>query len=385
MPGVLGRYAGPLAVLAGLLLVPTACASDPTADPDPVSGSRPPDSASPTPKASRSDDPSPSPVPGGTAAKPAKLTATRGILDWEPVPGPVSATVTTSGEWTLTVNEDATEATLEGPKGSGAVSTEPRERISDAFIDGEYAVVVKQDRQETRPALAVVLELDQLSGKVRTIDGSSDVPTTSGGTWALGQGHLVHATVHDGAYCTATVDLAGRTSKLGWCAPDHQGFNGARITPAGDSLLTFDDGRPACRTVVALAGDSVTPFTGVVDCKAWEGLQLEDGAVWSVIPNENQIENARLYARSGDDYFDLGPGTSGTLTWCAGAAYFVRDPQRDGDPATLLRWNVAQGLEVAYATAGGQGFLTTPRCGGDTLTLTALTASGDEQVRASLR
>ena len=385
MPGPFTRYAG---TLAGLLLVLTGCTSDPASDPGPASGSRSPDSGTPTGKPSRSNDPTGNVVPGGTVGKPAKVTATRSLLDWKPVPGPVSSTVTSSGDWTLAVDEDATEATLRSTSGSGSgnatVSTTPRERISDAFIDGEYAVVVKQDRQETRPASAVVLDLAKIA-EVRTIDGSSDVPTTSGGTWALGEGHLVHATVDDGAYCAATVDLATLTSTLGWCAPDRRGFNGARITPAGDALLTFDDARPACRTVVAVSGRSVTPFTGVSDCNAWEGLQLEDGAIWSVIPREKQIESAHLYARSGVDYYDLGPGTSGTLTWCGGAAYFVRDPQRDGDPAALLRWDVDRGLEVVYETSGARGFLTSPRCGGDTLTVTALTASGDEQVRASLR
>ena len=228
MPGPLPRYAGnftgPLAgslagSLAGLLLALTACTSGPATDPDPAGGSRSPGPSTATGEPSRSSDPTANVVPGGTVAKPAKVTATRRLLDWKPVPGPVSSTVTSSADWTLVVDEEATEATLRSTSESGTatVSTTARERISDAFLDGKYAVVVKQDRQETRPATAVVLDLDRLDDP-RTVDGSSDVPTTSGGTWALGEGHLVHATVHDGAYCAATVDLATLQSTLGWCA-----------------------------------------------------------------------------------------------------------------------------------------------------------------------
>ena len=136
--------------------------------------------------------------------------------------------------------------------------------------------------------------------------------------------------------------------------------------------------------MTTLDGTTTTPFSGVPDCTAWDGLLVDDGAVWSVVPKEKAIENAHFYARSGDAYFDLGPGTSGTLTWCGGASYFVRDPQRQGDPAALMRWTSTDGLSVAYESPKGQAFLDAPRCGGDAITVTALTSSGDEQVTAPL-
>ena len=61
----------------------------------------------------------------------------------------------------------------------------------------------------------------------------------------------------------------------------------------------------------------MTPFAGVPACKGWDGLVTADGAVWSVIPRENRIESAHFYARSGDGWFDLGPGNAGSLVWCA--------------------------------------------------------------------
>ena len=59
-------------------------------------------------------------------------------------------------------------------------------------------------------------------------------------------------------------------------------------------------------------------------------------------------------------------------------------PQLDGDPARLLRWNADDGLTIVYESPAGQGFLAAPRCGGDTMNVTALTESGDEQVSATL-
>lgn len=371
------RYVVPV---AALLFALAACGDDDPASGDPTpSGSPATTTGSPTPATSAPTPTSETPHPSDD---PLVLTApATALLDWRPVEGPVEDTVTTNGEWTLTVNQAGDQAQLEGPStASGSGTT--HERITDAFLDDDWAVVVYQDRQEQDPARAVVTDL--AADESFTIDGDSDVPTTTGGTWALGGGHLLHATVTpDGAYCLASVDLATRASTLGWCAPKRHGFNGARATPYGDSVMTFDDSRPSCRTVAAVIGTEVEPFSGVTECKGWDGVLTEDGAVWSVVPKDNRVEAAHFYARSGNGYYDLGPGTSGTLTWCAGTTYFVRDPQLDGDPARLMAFD-GQALSVVYESPAGEAFLAEPRCGGDTLNITALTESGDEQVSTSL-
>ena len=356
------RYAA-AAVVLGLAL--GGCSSSDPAEPAP-------NPSAPNPSAT-----APSTAPGSSGSAP-----TTDLLDWQPVAGPIAATVTRSGDWTLTVDRGGRGYRLDGPKPTGGAAG-PGLRVGDALIDGDWAVVVLQDKAEQRPMAAEVTDL--ATGERFRIDGRSDVPTTTGGTWALGEGRLVHATVGPkGAYCVATVDLATRTSELGWCAPERHGFNDARITPAGTSLLTFDDAQPSCRTLVSLDGDRATPFPDVEDCKGWDGLRTDDGAVWSVIPQERQVESAHFYARAGGESVDLGPGTAGSLVWCAGAAYFVRDPQREGDPASLMRWTADTGLAVVYRSPGGQAFLSEPRCGGDTLTVTAMAEDGDEQVAAPL-
>jgi hypothetical protein len=320
---------------------------------------------------------------GGTAESPAPVEATTNLLEWTRVPGPATTTVTRSGPWTLSVPENGGGASLRGPSRDEILVADARQHVSDALITDGWAVVVFQDEQETRPATANVVSLGDPDDNF-TVDGSEKVPTTTGGTWALGDKTLFHPTIGPGGtYCLATVDLAKRTSERTWCAEKRHGFNAAQVTPEGTSLMTFDDHQPSCRTVGEVTGGDVVPFEGVEKCLGWEGVLVDDGAVWSVVPKQNRIEEARYYARSGDQYFDLGPGASGTLAWCGGAAYFAQDQQRDGEPARLLRWTSQGGLEVVYETRGrGPAFLTEPRCGGDRITVTAVAESGDEQVSA---
>ncbi|CAB4693172.1 MAG: hypothetical protein F2667_02830 [Actinobacteria bacterium] len=380
------RYAAAALVLLGATAL-AGCGSDdaPSSDPTPASGSattRPTTSTS-TPAATPTRTPDPTSgtsQPVGSPDDPAAVEPVTDLLDWQPLPGAVIDTVTTNGEWTLTVDELATRARLDGPR-PVTVPAGRMGQISDAFLDEERAVIVVQDRREQRPAVAHVIDLG--SGDVWQVDARSDVPTTTGGTWAMGEDSLVHATLDASAYCLATVDLETRESTLGWCAPERHGFNSALISDEGTTLLTFDDSQPSCRTVADVDGATLTPYAGVESCKGWEGLALDDGAVWSVVPQERRIDSAHYYARSGESWLDLGPGTSGTLLWCDGAAYWSLDPQTTGDPARLMRWDGTQ-LAVVYESPGGQAFIPIARCGGEHLSLSALAEGGDEQVSAAL-
>jgi|SRR6478736_3618968 len=318
---------------------------------------------------------------GREPADPTPSTAGAPTLEWRPVDGSVDATVTRSSDWTLTVAPDGRTWDLAGPSGASDGKGD-RQRVSDALLDERWTVVVLQDDAEQRPSVATVTEL--ATGDTFTIDGAAEVPTTTGGTWALGADRVVHATVQDGRYCLAEVDLDSRASTVTWCAPKRHGFSTAHVTDAGTSLLTFDDARPSCRTVVTLDDGSPTPYDGATRCAAWEGVVTGGGAVWSEIPDERRIEEARFRARVGDEDEDLGPGVAGSLVACAGAAYFVRDPQRQGDPAALVRWSADDGSAVVYESPSGHAFLEPPRCGGDAITVTARTSSGDEQVTADL-
>jgi hypothetical protein len=217
------------------------------------------------------------------------------------------------------------------------------------------------------------------------LDGRSEVPTSVGGTWALGSDRIAHATTGPHrTYCLASVDLGTHAGTVGYCAPKRHGFSRAAITAAGESLMTFDDHQPSCRTLVTVAGADVTPIPDVTKCQGWDALATADGAVWSVVPNQNRIDAAHYFARSGDATYDLGPGTSGTLVACGDASYFVRDPHSSSEHADLLRWRDGK-LDVVFESQGtGKAFLSAPRCAGSHLTLNAYAAAGDQQVTASV-
>ena len=303
------------------------------------------------------------------------------LLDWQPVDGAIAGTVTTNGEWTVTVDRAGSGARMDGAAHTLVIPAGPGRRISEVLLDDTYAVVVAQDKQEVRPSTATVVTLD--SGE--QFAERRQLPVTlNGGTWAMFDGQLVHATYGSGRrYCLEQVDLASLHGSLIHCAAPRHGFSEARMTPAGTTLLTFDS-RPggSCRTPSEIVG-SAEPLPGVTHCHGWDSLLTADGQVWSVVPKENQVETARFFATAGDDTFELGVGTTGSLTWCGDSAYFVRDSQKDVDQARLLRWTPGHTLEVVYESPGaGNAFLSEPRCAGGFLTINAYGEGGDEQVSA---
>ncbi|MEJ7794476.1 MAG: hypothetical protein WKF50_02920 [Nocardioides sp.] len=358
-----------LALAAALTL--TSC----TGDPEPTEPSTAPTETSEpteTPEPSEATD-EPTDEPSSTASEQPAL------LDWQQVPGPVADQVTVSGKWSLTLPESGATASLDGPD-PRYFDALPGYRFTEALIDGAYAVVVAEHEQATRPNVVSVVDLE--SGETTDADTLPGV----GGSWALGSG-LLATTVRQGKeFCVAVADLLAGGSNTGPCVPPRHGISNVTVSPAGIAAMTFDDGRPSCRTLNRVEGSAFEPLAGVEECRGWEAVVTESAAVWGVVPQERRIEASEFYADSGSGPVELGPGTTGTLTWCGDAAYVVRDPQRDSDPARLLRIDPTGSTEVVYESASnGRAFLSAPRCGGTDLTLTAFTADGDEQVTASVR
>ena len=239
----------------------------------------------------------------------------RDLLDWQPVPGlgrrhrhPQRR----RGRSRST--RPATPGAARGAGRRGTVRGRPRQRISDALLDGTHAVVVLQDRQEQpperghgrRPAL----------GQARSRSTAPPTPpTTIGGTWALGDGHLCTRPSRPAAPTASPRSTSRPGSRRSAGAPRRGTASTApRSPPPATSLMTFDDAPPVlphrrarstARDVDAVPGRPRLHGLG-------RGCSLDDGAVWSVIPNEHRIEAAHFYARTGDGYYDLGPGTSGT-------------------------------------------------------------------------
>ena len=169
------------------------------------------------------------------------------------------------GGWTLTVDQAAHPGRARRAGRRHRLGRASDERISDALLDGRLGRRGAAGRQETRPGRA---DRGRPAPPAQefTVDGSSDVPTTNGGTWALGRGPP--AARHrrtGGAYCIASVDLAHpRRPTLGWCAPARHGFNDApdharRRLAAHLRRLAA---RPAAPSVRARRRRRSTPFAG---------------------------------------------------------------------------------------------------------------------------
>jgi hypothetical protein len=327
------------------------------------------------------------PSPVGSPEHPVPLTATTSPLHWTSVAGSTKDLVTVGDGWTLTVVHGGASARLEGPR-PRTIRAGDHASITDAYLDADHALVISEDRLAKQPDRATLVDL--ASGGVTILDGRSDPPTVVGGTWALGPDTLVHATSgSQHRYCLATVQLGSGSSgggTTGWCAAPRHGFSRAAITGDGTTMMTFDDHHPSCRVLNSVSGAVLRPLPGVTPCKGWDSALLDGSTVWSVIPNDHRIDAAHFYAHTDAGWYDLGPGTSGSLVTCDGSAYFTRDPGSRTEPATLLRWSPGDtSLGVVYATSGtGNAFLSPPRCGGTHLTLTAYTSSGDAQVTTAL-
>lgn len=382
-----GRGRAVALLAASLLLGLVGCSGgDTTADrPDP-SGSAP-TAASSSAASGRASDPASDPsLTGGTAADPTAVEPDRDLLRWRDL-GAMSDTVTATPQGEVVLNKPATLLTT--PQGDL--------RAPEGFSWGEVTVAdgvllaVAHDKLEEQPARATVLSLDD--GERSILDGESAVPTIPGGSWAItpdGRSVYYSTLGSDQRYCLAEGSVSPGDeidADIAWCVPTRHGYRAVAATDAGVTLTTFDDAQPvSCRTVADLDGGTVQPIAGATRCRAWDAMRIaDDAAVWSVVTNENRIEQGPVTASIGGGYLDLGVGSTGSFTWCAGALYFTRDGQLDRDKARLLRLTPDGRLSVVFETRGlGGAFITQPRCGGDRLSISAYAEGGDQQVWAPL-
>lgn len=320
---------------------------------------------------------------GGTIDAPTVIEATPGLLDWSDTGVEAGTRYVKGPEWEALASKDNSTVELARDGANAAVAAGRGRTISEVLMSTDWAVVVRQDKAETRSSEVDVVDLD--TGDLTPLVGPSPA---SGGSWALTGGDLYYPTYgEDGAYCLATSALADSNGEDGWCAPARTGFSGLTASDHGVGILTFDDARPvACRTANLLDTSGVPqPIEGPADCTAWDVAATADGALWSEVPKPRRQEEAHFHASVGDTYVDLGPGTPGTALPCGDSVFFVRDPQSGDDPARLMRWTPDHALEVAYESASvGNAFLGKPACGGGVLTLSSFGEDGDELVWANV-
>lgn len=333
-------------------------------------------------------DDGPETGPDGTSASaapssPVAAKPVRAPLDWQPTGVRVEDIVVKGSEWTAVTDQDGRGTVLTGPGGDEVQLEAGRQRrIIDVHMSDSHAVVVAQDDLEQRPLELTVVDLaDGTTDKV-----AGPTPAPNGSATLDGTTLLYPSYGASRAYCLATYDVREGSGTTGYCAHPRAGWTNARHTGAGTTLTSFDDTEPACRTPMDVAEDgTATPVAGVPVCKGWDVLATPEGHAWSVVVDEEVIEEGQFSASVDGQVHRLGPGTTGSLTWCGDSAYFVQDPQRDVGKARLLRWTPDQRLEIVYESPGkGPAFLAEPRCAGTVMTVSAYAEGGDEQVWATV-
>lgn len=369
---------GHLAVVVTLAVTLAGCGmddQDPAAEPSASPGGTASDSSA-TPSESSDPSESPSATPDGGPVEP-----TTNLLDWSPIgQGAANGIVHAGEDWSLTIDQNGSVATLEG-KDSREIPAGNGRQIVDSFLTPSTAVVVAQDRAETKPQQVTLVDL--ASGRTSRL---TSPPTGPGGPWAAYDDTVAYASYEPGGdYCLATFDIAAGSGEKGYCAPKRHGFSNLALSPNGLSMMTFDDRRPvSCRTLVDVSGTEATPIEGVEECKGWEAIATTDGHVWSVVEKQSQVEIGDFHASSGGTTYDLGEGATNSLVWCGDSAYFSRDADKNGK-ARLLRWTPEATLEIVYESPGrGEAFLGQPSCTGNVLTVSAYGEGGDEVVSATV-
>jgi hypothetical protein len=359
-------------IALALLLALTACAGTDEPDADGPS----------TAPAGTSEQPSSEPTStGGTREEPEVAEPVERLLTWNDTGAPSGVRYVKGPEWEALGNEDNTAVDLARDGDALSIDAGGGRTVSEVLMSTDWAVVVRQDKAETEPSEVEVVDL--ATGEQTPLAGPAPA---SGGSWALVGGDLYYPTYGDDrAYCLATNALADSNGEDGWCAPERTGWSGLTASEDGVGMMTFDDARPvACRTLNVLDGSGVPqPVTGPTECLGWDVAATADGVVWSEVPRPRRQEEATFHASAGDGFFDLGPGTTGSLVPCGGSVFFVRDPQAPDEPARLMRWTPDHTLEIAYETASvGNAFLAEPVCGGGVLSVSSMGEKGDEQVWA---
>src|SRR5690606_13901077 len=125
---------------------------------------------------------------------------------------------------------------------------------------------------------------------------------------------LRYPTFREDRYCVAALHLPSGESQVDWCAEPRQGWSRVTQSRWGTALMTFDDTQPvSCRTLVVLTDGTPTPISGVPECTGWDAVATEDGAVWTVVTDEQNVTVGTVAATVGDEVLDLGTAITGTL------------------------------------------------------------------------
>ena len=236
-------------------------------------------------------------------------------------------------------------------------TVEPGYAVREILFDEPHIVVVANKPDDSGSDRVVVLDVETF--KERTLDESA--PPTAHGSWAAGAGQVAYGSHRGDDYCLAVVDLATLRGGLHECVPPRHGIFQVGISPYGLGYATFDDRLPSSCMTARIEAKGAEPETVPPEerCAPWEAVLVADRAiVWSEVHDKQEVEEATFYARVDDgEVHVLGDGTTGSLTWCGEAAWYVGTV-----PSQLLRWTPSTGLQLAYQVPNGDGMIGAPSC-----------------------
>lgn len=279
------------------------------------------------------------------------------------------------------IRSDDTAADVRATDGKRVLHTFPApagRTIADVFLDLPYLVVVTRKSDDSGNDEALVVDTDTWTERPLP----ATAPRPAQGPWAAGAGRLAYGSERGGDHCLAEIELKTLRGALGECVGPRHGVNQVDLSGYGTGYATFDDHRPAsCGSArVRLRRSAPKAIEAQKKCAPWEATAVTaDAVVWSEVPRMNEIEITRFYARvRTGPVQDLGEGTTGSLVWCAEAAFYI-----DQATSRLYMWTPGSGHELAFQGPANEGesvsVIGAPTCSGGIVSFPLSTYDPDKR------
>lgn len=294
-----------------------------------------------------------------------------GLLEWSVVAGPAEtlmppAAVASDGERLL--------FTVAGPLGHALYLREPgAQDASPLLLPKEHTLVGEADvSSELAVALIGYLESEivslvmwDLTGASLTVDSG---PLMDSWAWmlALDGDRLYFVRDVGGVRCLAVASMEGVEQDPVYCTSPDWILNRVAVHPTVVSMVETDpvDGCSRLVTVDKTSYERTTTWNDVEDCRLFSGAADGSMAIWTHHPVPDAVGGVNYFDVEVVGYadgavYDLGRGTAGSVSVCAGAAIWESKAAtgeaeirwwRPGEPVKVLYRSPDQGRGYGYAT-----------------------------------
>ncbi len=147
-----------------------------------------------------------------------------------------------------------------------------------------------------------------------------------------------------------------------------------------DGVLSYQRLGPGeCGEVFVQRADAPPERLAVRRCEGFQAVATGDWAVWAEAPaGAADLTRALVYGRGPDGVvYQLGPGSAGSLTSCADRAYWLAETV---DHSEIRSWAPGENVRVVYRSPEDSRPTTSPKCGGEWLTIVrSFTGAGESR------